>query len=69
MKLHFGIILLTLTLLCGANVAHAQLTDLARLEYSYVPKSNSEDSFDRFRSLYESISCNPSIKYLADKVQ
>ena len=51
MKLHFGTILLTLTLLCSVNVAHAQLTDLARLEYSYVPKSNSEDSFDRFRGL------------------
>lgn len=29
----------------------AQLTDLARLEYSYIPKSNSEDSFNRFRGL------------------
>ncbi|WP_452222961.1 DUF6268 family outer membrane beta-barrel protein [Lacinutrix chionoecetis] len=29
----------------------AQLTDLARLEYSYIPKSKSEDSFSRFRTL------------------
>lgn len=29
----------------------AQLKDLARLEYSYIPKSNSEDSFNRFRGL------------------
>ncbi|AUC80684.1 DUF6268 family outer membrane beta-barrel protein [Lacinutrix sp. Bg11-31] len=29
----------------------AQLTDLARLEYSYIPKGNSEDSFNRFRGL------------------
>ncbi|WP_246124345.1 DUF6268 family outer membrane beta-barrel protein [Bizionia gelidisalsuginis] len=31
--------------------AHAQLTDLARLEYTYLPKSKSEDSFNRFRGL------------------
>lgn len=30
---------------------HAQLTDLARLEYSYIPKSKSEDNFNRFRAL------------------
>ena len=30
---------------------YAQLTDLVRLEYSYIPKSNSEDSFNRFRGL------------------
>ena len=30
---------------------YAQLTDLARLEYSYIPKGNSEDSFNRFRGL------------------
>lgn len=31
--------------------AYSQLTDLVRLEYSYIPKSNSEDSFKRFRGL------------------
>lgn len=30
---------------------YGQLTDLARLEYSYIPKSNSKDSFNRFRGL------------------
>lgn len=51
MRLYLGTILLTLMLLGSVNVANAQLTDLARLEYSYVPKSNSEDSFDRVRAL------------------
>ncbi|WP_034057216.1 DUF6268 family outer membrane beta-barrel protein [Lacinutrix jangbogonensis] len=31
--------------------AYAQLTDLARFEYSYIPKGDSEDSFNRFRGL------------------
>lgn len=29
----------------------AQLTDLARLEYSFIPKSNSEDQYTRVRAL------------------
>ncbi|WP_299335852.1 DUF6268 family outer membrane beta-barrel protein [uncultured Psychroserpens sp.] len=29
----------------------AQLTDLARLEYSFIPKSNSEDQYTRIRAL------------------
>ncbi|MDG5492400.1 DUF6268 family outer membrane beta-barrel protein [Psychroserpens sp. SPM9] len=29
----------------------AQLTDLARLEYSFIPKSNSEDQYTRLRAL------------------
>lgn len=35
----------------GFQIANAQLTDLARLEYTYLPKSKSEDSFNRFRGL------------------
>ena len=30
---------------------YAQLSDLARFEYSYIPKGNSEDNFSRFRGL------------------
>ncbi|WP_231928699.1 DUF6268 family outer membrane beta-barrel protein [Formosa sp. Hel1_31_208] len=39
--------------LCGffAHTASAQLTDLARLEYSFIPKSNSEDQYTRLRAL------------------
>ena len=37
-------------MLCG-NIAEAQLTDLARLEYSFIPKSNSEDQYTRLRAL------------------
>ena len=33
------------------NTAFAQLTDLARLEYSFIPKSNSEDQYTRLRAL------------------
>ncbi|XCF05548.1 DUF6268 family outer membrane beta-barrel protein [Tamlana crocina] len=31
--------------------SHAQLTDLARLEYSFIPKSDSEDQYTRLRAL------------------
>ena len=30
----------------------AQLTDLARLEYSFIPKSNSEDQYTRLRAIF-----------------
>ncbi|TNJ42877.1 hypothetical protein KFZ70_16410 [Tamlana fucoidanivorans] len=30
--------------------SHAQLTDLARLEYSYIPKSRSEDRYTRLKA-------------------
>ncbi|WP_452221930.1 DUF6268 family outer membrane beta-barrel protein [Lacinutrix salivirga] len=33
------------------QTSHAQLTDLARLEYSFIPKSNSEDQYTRLRAL------------------
>jgi hypothetical protein len=32
-------------------VLHAQLTDLARIEYSFIPKSNSEDQYTRLRAI------------------
>jgi len=32
-------------------MTHAQLTDLARLEYSFIPSSNSEDQYTRLRAL------------------
>lgn len=34
------------------NIASAQLTDIARLEYSFIPKSNSEDQYTRLRALF-----------------
>ncbi len=49
-KTFFKIVLLILFSI-SINQVNAQLTDLARLEYSYIPKSNSEDSFDRVRLL------------------
>ncbi|MEJ6793082.1 MAG: hypothetical protein QNK89_10230 [Lacinutrix sp.] len=42
---------LIILFIVGFQSAYAQLTDLVRLEYSYIPKSNSEDSFNRFRGL------------------
>ena len=32
--------------------ATAQLTDIARLEYSFIPQSNSEDQYTRLRALF-----------------
>ena len=34
------------------NTIQAQLTDLARLEYSFIPKSDSEDEYTRFRGSF-----------------
>ena len=34
-----------------SQLINAQLTDLARLEYSFIPKSNSEDQYTRLRAL------------------
>ncbi|MBO6607148.1 DUF6268 family outer membrane beta-barrel protein [Psychroserpens sp.] len=36
---------------CTSQLSTAQLTDLARLEYSFIPKSNSEDQYTRVRAL------------------
>ncbi len=35
-----------------SHVSTAQLTDLARLEYSFIPKSRSEDQYTRVRALF-----------------
>jgi hypothetical protein len=51
MQKHFKFYLFVFVLLNAVNTVNAQLTDLARVEYSYIPKNNSEDSFDRFRFL------------------
>jgi len=34
-----------------SQLVNAQLTDLARLEYSFIPKSNSDDQYTRLRAL------------------
>ncbi|MCF7561804.1 DUF6268 family outer membrane beta-barrel protein [Sabulilitoribacter multivorans] len=34
------------------HFSFAQLTDLARLEYSFIPKSNSEDQYTRLKALF-----------------
>ena len=36
--------------LCS-QISNAQLTDIARLEYSLIPKSKSEDVYTRLRAL------------------
>jgi hypothetical protein len=38
-------------LLFISHLASAQLSDLLRLEYSFIPKSNSEDQYTRLRAL------------------
>ncbi|WP_296323080.1 DUF6268 family outer membrane beta-barrel protein [Winogradskyella sp.] len=40
-----------ITLFFGCNILNAQLTDLARLEYSFIPSSKSEDQYTRLRAL------------------
>ena len=46
MKKLFLFVLLSITFL-----SNAQLTDLARLEYSFIPKNKSEDQYTRIRAL------------------
>ncbi|MFD1063422.1 DUF6268 family outer membrane beta-barrel protein [Winogradskyella litorisediminis] len=41
-------IVLTIALI-GSCLSYAQLTDLARLEYSFIPSSKSEDTYTRLR--------------------
>ncbi|WP_296386210.1 DUF6268 family outer membrane beta-barrel protein [Winogradskyella sp.] len=43
--------ILTMVLVCCIHFAEAQLTDLARLEYSFIPSSNSDDHYIRLRAL------------------
>ena len=38
-------------ILCCMHFAQAQLTDLARLEYSFIPSTRSEDQYTRLRAL------------------
>ncbi|WP_047547194.1 DUF6268 family outer membrane beta-barrel protein [Psychroserpens sp. Hel_I_66] len=42
-----------LVIICtfSIQIANAQLTDLARLEYSFIPKSDSEDQYTRLRAM------------------
>ncbi len=42
-------LIIMLFLFFGFHFIQAQVTDLARLEYSFIPKSKSEDSYTRFR--------------------
>ncbi len=35
----------------GTQKGHSQLTDLARLEYSFIPQSNTDDDYTRLRAL------------------
>lgn len=42
--------ILTTLLICCIHFAEAQLTDLARLEYSFIPSSKSEDQYTRIRA-------------------
>lgn len=42
---------ISIALLLLFQFSSAQLTDLARLEYSFIPKSNSEDQYTRLRAL------------------
>lgn len=37
---------------CCVNMCSAQLTDLARLEYSFIPSSRSEDQYTRLRASF-----------------
>lgn len=43
---------ISLALMFVSHIAIAQLTDIARLEYSFIPQSNSEDQYTRFRALF-----------------
>ncbi len=43
--------ILVIVTVCCFHFAQAQLTDLARLEYSFIPSTNSEDQYTRLRAL------------------
>lgn len=42
---------LIIAILCCSLISNAQLSDLARLEYSFIPASNSEDQYTRLRAI------------------
>jgi len=43
--------ILAIVTICCIHSVKAQLTDLARLEYSFIPSRNSEDQYTRLRAL------------------
>lgn len=43
--------ILAIVTMCCIHTIKAQLTDLARLEYSFIPSTNSEDQYTRLRAL------------------
>jgi len=51
MKNQIAILLTIVFVILMFQNSYAQLTDLARIEYSYIPKGKSEDSFKRFRGI------------------
>ncbi len=42
---------LAILAMCCMHAVKAQLTDLARIEYSFIPSSNSEDRYTRIRAI------------------
>ena len=50
LKLNVKLLLFLLVTITVSMPSHAQLTDLARVEYTYFPQGNSENSFKRFRA-------------------
>ncbi|WP_224484647.1 DUF6268 family outer membrane beta-barrel protein [Robertkochia aurantiaca] len=59
---HIRILFILLAGICFLMPVQAQLTDIARVEYTYFPQSSSENSFKRFRTLF-----NYPIKVGSDK--
>ncbi|WP_417289743.1 DUF6268 family outer membrane beta-barrel protein [Corallibacter sp.] len=49
-KANKNVLILFTLLLC--STLQAQLSNLARLEYSFIPKKNSEDTYSRFRGFF-----------------
>ncbi|SEQ41194.1 hypothetical protein SAMN05421824_1569 [Hyunsoonleella jejuensis] len=51
MSHRFSCFMIFLLCVLGIQNGHAQLTDLARLEYSFIPQSNTDDDYTRLRAL------------------
>ena len=51
MSYRFSCFMIFLLCVLGIQSGHAQLTDLARLEYSFIPQSNTDDDYTRLRAL------------------
>ncbi len=67
---HFFKNLLFLAALGMGSGVHSQSTDLARIEYTYFPQSNSDNSFRRFKSFVNfPIELNDKGAYLIPGVQ